>query len=113
MRSIEREMLDAIREQRDWESSSPHGKTEVAVRTHNAGDPEGRHATVYLHGHPIATWFYDRQTLEVNEATLRRWPTVTTKSRLRALGADVEQKDNRVYLDGEDIGPGMTGLIGR
>jgi hypothetical protein len=86
MRKIEREMLDALRNGRDWQS----GNTRVTA--------DGR---VYLHENLIATWC--NGALEVNRATLARWPTTTTISRLRALGADVCRRDFTPYLDGQPV----------
>jgi hypothetical protein len=34
---------------------------------------------------------------------LRQWPTVTTKSRLRALGANLTQKRGVIYLNGNPV----------
>ena len=86
MRKIEREMLDALRAGRAWQS----GNTRVTA--------DGR---VYLHENLIATWRNGR--LEVNLSALERWPTTTTISRLRALGADVYRRDFTPYLDGKPI----------
>lgn len=86
MRKIEQQMLKALRDGRDWQN----GNTRVTA----AG-------CVYLHGNLIATWCDGE--LEVNRATLVRWPTVTTMSRLRALGADVCRRDFTPYLDGQQV----------
>ena len=60
----------------------------------NAGD----RAKVFLHGNHIADVF-NNGNLEVNTDTLRRWSTPTTKSRLRALGANVATRKGITYLD--------------
>ena len=60
----------------------------------NAGD----RAKVFLHGNHIAD-VLNTGTLEVNTDTLRRWSTPTTKSRLRALGANVSTRKGVTYLD--------------
>ena len=89
MRKIEKDMIKAIMNEQNWSNSN----TMVAIVD---GD-----AYVYLHGHHIAT-VKDclPLELEVNRDTLAKWPTVTTKSRLRALGANVTTKNWVTYLDG-------------
>lgn len=87
MRLIEERMLDALRERRHWQQ----GNTKV--------DNEGR---VYLHGNHIANYTEDG-LVEVNEYTLAKWPTPTTKSRLRALGANVTTKNYTTYLNGRPL----------
>lgn len=99
MRKIESEMLAAILNRRDWEKDN----TEVRIRPRNANRGEADSAAIFLHGNHIASYLYSSGTLEVNEDTLSRWPTVTTKSRLRALGADIEQKDRIIYLNGHAV----------
>lgn len=70
MRKIEQQMVAAVEAGRHWKLSN----TEVTP----AGD-------VLLYGNLIA--FKGREgKLERCDATFRRWPTATTKSRLRALG---------------------------
>ena len=88
MRLIEKEMLNAINNGSNWRKDN----TEVM----HINDI----AQVYLHGHHIASVYGD---VDVNAATLRRWPTVTTKSRLRALGADVYTRNHVTYLNGEAL----------
>ena len=90
MRKIEDEMVRAAHSMRDWRS----GNTEVKV-------DEGI-SKVYLHGHHIATVGF-LGGVQVNVDTLRRFPTNTTKSRLRALGVDVYTKNHVTYLNGEPI----------
>jgi len=91
MRKIEEEMVDAVRKRRStWRGGNTsvntvHGRTEV-----------------FLHSHHIATIKEDGE-VEVNKFTLRKWPTVTTKSRLRALGVDVRTKNHVTYLNGEAV----------
>lgn len=92
MRKIEKDMISAIMNGRNWSNSN----TMVAIVD---GD-----ANVYLHGHHIATVKGCLPLeLEVNRETLANWPTVTTKSRLRALGANVTTKNWVTYLDGEAV----------
>lgn len=55
---------------------------------------------VHLHGNLIAKYWHDLATpLEVVKETLARWSTPTTKSRLRALGANVCTRKGVTYLD--------------
>lgn len=86
MRKIEREILAALHAGRAWQN----GNTRVTADGH-----------VYLHENLIATWCNGE--LDVNHTTLARWPTVTTMSRLRALGADVCRRDFTPYLDGQIV----------
>jgi hypothetical protein len=78
MRKIEQQMCLAIGQKRKWNlqntSVSPIDDINVAV---------------YLHGNEIATVNSDTGFVMVNMSTLAKWPTRTTKSRLRALGAKV------------------------
>lgn len=69
MRKLEREMLGALKEGRAWRGAN----TSVTAD-----------GTVYLHGNRIA-YMQDGQ-LAADLATFAQWPTVTTRSRLRALG---------------------------
>ncbi len=56
---------------------------------------------VYLHGNHIAS-FVDGM-LQVNLDTLRRWPSMTTRSRLRALGANLVSIKGTLHLNGKSI----------
>lgn len=93
MRVIEKQMIQAIMNGKNWQ------KDNTAVFINTEGD-----AVVFLHGHPIAT-VKDCLPLELNVDvdTLRNWPTNTTKSRLRALGANVYTKKGVIYLDDEAL----------
>ena len=89
MRKIEQQMNQAIREGQDWAG----GNTTVTHTGAGSG-------LVTLHGHRIA-WFADcGNEITVDQDTLEEWPTVTTLSRLRALGADVCRRNNLIYLNG-------------
>ena len=87
MRKIEQAMVKAIHSVSFWKC----GNTEV----HPSGD-------VYLHGNHIASVAEDG-SIKVNTYTLSKWPTPTTKSRLRALGVNVTTKNGVTYLDGVAI----------
>lgn len=91
MRKIEKQMLDAIKTRKALFGRN----TMVTV----AGD--GERAQVYLHGNHIADFWYRSGVTEVNKYTVSRWPTVTTKSRLRALGVDIYTKKHVLFIDGE------------
>jgi len=85
MRKIERQTLDAIKANRNFKS----GNTEV------------REGVVYLHGNRIAERQGNSLTLDV--ATLNRWPTVTTRSRLNALGFSVSQRNYEQIINCETV----------
>ena len=92
MRKIEKDMIRAIMNGKNWASAN----TKVTI----VGDD----AEIYLHGHHIATAKDCLPLeLEVNIDTLARFPTVTTKSRLRALGANVYTRNFITYLDDEEV----------
>ena len=87
MRKIEQAMNGAIALGINWAS----GNTTVTY-----DDTTGTSA-VYLHGNHIADVIEGR--VEVDVDTLKDYPTNTTKSRLRALGADVYTRAGVVYLE--------------
>jgi hypothetical protein len=92
MRKIEKQMNDAIHTQKRWSLQntivSPIDDVNVAV---------------YLHGHEIAIVNTYNGFTMTNIDTLRRYPTNTTKSRLRALGVNVATRKGITYLDGKAI----------
>jgi hypothetical protein len=92
MRKIEKQMNEAIYTQKRWSLQntivSPIDDTNVAV---------------YLHGHEIAIVNTYNGFTMTNIDTLRRYPTNTTKSRLRALGVNVATRKGVTYLDGKVI----------
>ena len=88
MRKIETEMLAALHNGRAYQSKNT---------TVTAPDRTGR-AQVHLHGNHIADWRNGQAV--PNLGTLARWPTVTTKSRLRALGVPIEQRRGCIYING-------------
>ena len=96
MRKIEQQMLDAIAQKRNWRS----GNTQVTTVNLSCG---GTRSEIYLHGNHIANVWASADNpiplLAVNRDTLASWPTPTTKSRLRALGANVYTKNHTTYLD--------------
>lgn len=89
MRKIEQQMLDAINGGYNWSL----GNTRVHAVI---GGME-----IQLHGNIIAT--VDDYGVRVNKATLAKWPTPTTKSRLKALGVDVFTRKGVTYLNGMEV----------
>ena len=94
MRKIEKQMLAAVQAGKAWHSAN------TAVSIHVDARGFG-HPNVFLHGNHIAT--VENGVCRVNEYTLRQWPSSTTKSRLRALGANVTTRKGLTYLDGRVI----------
>lgn len=99
-RKIEQRMCSAARDIRDWRE----GNTQVKADTNQCtGLPVAR---VYLFGKHIANvnqTGHESYSVQVVEDTLYQWPTVTTISRLRALGADITVKKGVLYLNGHDF----------
>ncbi len=70
------------------------------ISASESGNPFGGRSEIYLHGNLIAEYWHDAPTpLEVDTKTLARWSTPTTKSRLRALGANVCTRKGITYLN--------------
>lgn len=91
MRKIEQQMMDAIFAGRNWAGSN------TMTQANNDGSVD-----VYLHGHHIANCVGDNERdlkVAVNKRTLFNWATVTTKSRLRAMGVNVYHKKHTLHLD--------------
>lgn len=88
MRKIESQMLNAILNRKSWQLDN----TSVTVRNDAS-------MSVFLHGNHIADIDCPTGFVLVNQETLRRWQTPTTKSRLRALGANVSTRKGVTYLD--------------
>lgn len=89
MRKIEFDMVKAVRENKPFNRDNTQVKIDFNT------------AHVFLHGNHIASVTFGQP--RVNIDTLRRYPTPTTKSRLRALGVDVYTKKGVVYLYGKEI----------
>lgn len=92
MRKIEQQMIAAIHNHVRWSLDntivSPLDDITIAV---------------YLHGHEIALINQRNGFVMTNVDTLRRYPTNTTKSRLRALGVDVCTRKGVTYLNNEPV----------
>ena len=93
MRKIERQMCDAIRDNKDWKS----GNTQVITRYNMMGN---NISFVYLHDNHIATVTDD--SVRVYDGG---WQSNTTKSRLNAIcstfcvdGEGVFQKDFKWFV---------------
>lgn len=93
MRQIERQMLSAILNRKDWKCSN----TEVRVISFPHADRKIERINVILHGNQIA---------EITPDNVRicdcGWQSPTTKSRLNAIlrelcGAGVYQKDHKWF----------------
>ncbi len=115
MRKIERLMLQAIEERRDWKLDN----TEVQCVYFDHSDPVIDRINVTLHGHPIAT--VTPQTIEICDC---KYQTATTKSRLNVLlryyccGAGIYQSNFKWYAAGnaetpELIEPGTSHVFSR
>jgi hypothetical protein len=100
MRKIEQAMLNAVHNGESFQQ----GNTQVwFISARESGNPLGSRSEIYLHGNHIASYWHREALLEVNSRTLGEWPTPTTKSRLRALGATITTKKGKTYLDGAEI----------
>jgi hypothetical protein len=97
MRKIEQQMLKAIKECKPFRLDN----TEVII--HASHPASSKTIEVKLHGNSIAIISGADNYLTVNLDTLRRWPTMTTRSRLRALGANLVSKKGVLYLNGKEV----------
>ena len=89
MRQIEKKMIDAIKQGRNFTLDNTHVKIDANT------------AHVFLHGNHIASVVNDN--VMVNRDTLRKYPTNTTKSRLRALGVNICTKQGVIFIDGKEV----------
>lgn len=94
MRKIEEQMIEAIRQRKNWSS----GNTTVS--------PYSCGVDIWLHGNHIAThWMPGTEQGEMipNRGTFRSWPTRTTVSRLRALGINASVRKGKAMIDGMEV----------
>lgn len=97
MRKIEKQMLQAIRSGRAWQSDN------TAVFT------AGGIVSVHLHGNRIAssagtgTGYSSDPLLVPDVDTFKRWPTRTTVSRLSALGINASIRKGIPCINGEPV----------
>lgn len=98
MRKIEQQMIQAVMSKADkWVNNNT---AVFYISASESGNPNGSRSEIYLHGNLIAEYWHDLPTpLEVDTATLALWSTPTTKSRLRALGANVATRKGITYLN--------------
>lgn len=102
MRKIEEQMVAAVLAAKEWKRDNTEVTVpEYARKTNEDTGTEFVEVNVWLHSNHIATVELVRSltdstenkfmvhALVVNKDTLADWPTRTTKSRLRALGATV------------------------
>lgn len=87
MRKIEQQMCLAIGQKRNWKEANTEVVYQPELETPTRACIE--YAKVFLHGNHIGTFVYSYNRFDINRETLAKWPTRTTKSRLRALGATV------------------------
>lgn len=103
MRKIEKLMIEAVMNKQDFRLDNTEAYFLSASET---GNPFGSRSEVYLDGHLIAEYWHDSRytdRLQVDTDTLSKYPSNTTLSRLRALGADITVKKGDVLLDGRFI----------
>ena len=86
MRKIEKEMLAAVRERRNWSS----GNTAVQIA--------GNIVRVFLFGNNIYS-----DNMGCKSFSMAGWTSPTTISRLRALGVNVHIKNRTPMYDGSPI----------
>jgi hypothetical protein len=89
MRKIEKQMLQAIVDGKNWHNTN----TSVCMIDDN-------NCAVYLHGNEIAIVNTGNGFVMPNRITFRNWPTPTTRSRLSALGVRANIKNFRAQIDG-------------
>ena len=99
MRNIEKETNHAISALLNNRGVYRWQKANTSITSNYAGECE-----VFLHNNHIAT--VSKEGLKVNLYTLRKWPSMTTRSRLRALGADLVSIKGTLHLDGRSIWEG-------
>lgn len=92
MRQIDKAMCEAIKARKNWKS----GNTRVTI----FNTQWGVNYKVELHGHPI--YFYS-EAEDIATFTLAGWDTLTTRTRLRALGVDLERKNGKTMYNGNEI----------
>ena len=103
MRKIEKEMINAINSRaRSWQKDNTRVEWNSIVEGSN-GTKHVAKSDVFLHGNHIATVYQDTGELKVNLYTLRKWPSMTTRSRLRALGANLVSIKGTLHLNGKSI----------
>ena len=102
MRKIEKQMVAAVQSKQDFRLDNT---SVFFISAQESGNPFGSRSEIYLHGNLIAEYWHDEEKapLAVNRDTLARWSTPTTKSRLRALGANVTTRKGVTYLNDQPV----------
>lgn len=95
MRKIEQQMTEAMAKLQEWSKDN----TEVLYCHEISGDP---HWEVRLHGNPIAFKLRDGPW-QIDEDVLETWPTVTTRSRLNAMGFNVSVRNHKPYIGARKV----------
>lgn len=101
MRKIEKMMVKAVVEKKNFKLDNTTVEYRPAIETSIQSRIET--SRVYLHGNHIATAIHATGEIVVNEDTLSAYPTVTTKSRLRALGVNVYTRKGVTYLNDKPV----------
>lgn len=97
MRKIEKLMLLAVYKR--WNFKLDNTKVEYLASPND----QGGMSAIYLHDNLIAYYDHQSSALKVDLNTLRNWPSMTTRSRLRALGANLVSIKGTLHLDGKSI----------
>lgn len=100
MRKIEQQMRQAVYGRKNWTNANT---AVFFVSASESGNPHGSRSEVFLHGNHIADYWHESGNLDVDVRTLRDWPSMTTRSRLRALGANLVSIKGTLHLDGKAI----------
>lgn len=93
MNKIEQDMCEVVIQKRDMSK----GNTCVIYV------PASHASGVFLHENHLGNFMHDTGEFVTNTDTLREFPTVTTISRLKALGVDIHRTKKMIWLDGECI----------
>lgn len=96
MRKIEENMVEAVKKRQNWKS----GNTEVTVCLKPLNQIVIK---VYLHGNEIYSLYEYEDGTQLIYFSLAGWNTVTTRSRLRALGINITQRKSVPLFNGEEV----------
>lgn len=101
MRKIEKLMIEAIhgKKSKTLDNTRVEYLPELDTPTHARIE----HSKIYLYENHIATYCHVLNRFDYNQMTLAAWPTSTTKSRLRALGFDVQTKKGHIFVGSKQI----------
>jgi len=103
MRKIEQQMMNALREGKDWKGTN----TEVRTFKKSYDIRTTYLANVYLFGNHIASTTCYPSTGYIHAApvhsTFAHYPTSTTRSRLCALGVNASIRNRAAHIDGMQV----------